>query len=464
MARLPTIGGDNNAWGTVINDFLSVALNTDGSLKSDSINPKNPAYGAIGNGSNDDTTGLQAAFTAAVAGVSGFSACGKVVLLPYGNYKISAPLVLNYPIMLLGLGWGTTITLANGSNCDMIQFNPQSSDWFNGAVIANIKLDGNGDNQTSGGHIVNAKGAVWCLFDHVWFRTPWGSGLYLHDDNLGGYGHHNMIDHCFFDNGSTSNGGDGRGVYITGSDENMVTNSTFQECGRAAAPEPNAYFETAGLNSVVNCKFVGGATGIKLQGSRSLISLNHFDGCKNHNVRLNGSGNIIETNWFYNIGAGSASNTIDGIWVDNIADTRIVNNGFMAYNGTNGSHAFVNLIPGPPTNTYIAGNNMSNVGGGTLGTSRIAYGGTGHDIRSNLGYNPVGPVSAPTMPASTVAYTNNLGSDATVFVAASGATITAITIGGTATGITSGSVRVPARQTIALTYSGGTPTWTWFLE
>ena len=33
MARLPTPGGDPGNWGTVLNDFLSVALNADGTLK-----------------------------------------------------------------------------------------------------------------------------------------------------------------------------------------------------------------------------------------------------------------------------------------------------------------------------------------------------------------------------------------------------------------------------------------------
>ena len=33
MARLPQIGGDNNEWGNVLNTYLSVSLNTDGTLK-----------------------------------------------------------------------------------------------------------------------------------------------------------------------------------------------------------------------------------------------------------------------------------------------------------------------------------------------------------------------------------------------------------------------------------------------
>lgn len=31
---LPTVGGDNNNWGTVLNSFLLVAHNPDGSLKN----------------------------------------------------------------------------------------------------------------------------------------------------------------------------------------------------------------------------------------------------------------------------------------------------------------------------------------------------------------------------------------------------------------------------------------------
>lgn len=34
MARLPTPGGDNNNWGSILNDYLSTAHNTDGSLRN----------------------------------------------------------------------------------------------------------------------------------------------------------------------------------------------------------------------------------------------------------------------------------------------------------------------------------------------------------------------------------------------------------------------------------------------
>lgn len=34
MARLPRPGGDDNTWGDILNDYLSVAHNPDGSLKT----------------------------------------------------------------------------------------------------------------------------------------------------------------------------------------------------------------------------------------------------------------------------------------------------------------------------------------------------------------------------------------------------------------------------------------------
>lgn len=77
---------------------------------------------------------------------------------------------------------------------------------------------------------------------------------------------------------------------------------------------------------------------------------------------------------------------------------------------------------------------------------------------SNIGYNPTGPQTAPTMPASGTALTNPFPFDAMVYI--SGGTVTAIEVGGTATGIISGGVLVPAGETITLTYSAA-PTWVW---
>lgn len=138
MSRLPIVGGDSDVWGEILNDFLSVSLNPDGTLKSSAAGPTGPAgaglvaggstgqmlvkksntdydtkwknnldwinvkdYGA-GNGV-DDT----AAINAAIAAGGG---SGAVIYFPAGNYFISSPLVIDRSgTTLMGAGSQTSI-------------------------------------------------------------------------------------------------------------------------------------------------------------------------------------------------------------------------------------------------------------------------------------------------------------------------------------------------------------------
>jgi len=48
MARLPNPGGDDNTWGNILNDYLLVAHDTDGTLKADAVDASNIQDGSIG--------------------------------------------------------------------------------------------------------------------------------------------------------------------------------------------------------------------------------------------------------------------------------------------------------------------------------------------------------------------------------------------------------------------------------
>lgn len=48
MARLPIVGGDLDNWGTVLNDFLGVAHNTDGTLQSTAVSAAAPVTSVAG--------------------------------------------------------------------------------------------------------------------------------------------------------------------------------------------------------------------------------------------------------------------------------------------------------------------------------------------------------------------------------------------------------------------------------
>lgn len=115
----------------------------------------------------------------------------------------------------------------------------------------------------------------------------------------------------------------------------------------------------------------------------------------------------------------------------------------------------------PPTNTTIVGGRIANNVNApiTAWTSPAVT-----VVRGVDGVNPKGNVTAPAVPASTVATTNTTGYDCTVYIVG-GTSVSAITVGGVATGLTAtpAMVRVPAGQTIAITY-GSAPTWTWFAD
>src|SRR6266702_2883383 len=98
MSRLPAVGGDANAWGSILNDFLSVAHNSDGSLKNLFINLKD--HCKI-DGTSDDSIGFTTAYTLA-------SSLGMGLFHPGGTLvKGNDTLLPTVPI--IGAGPGVSI-------------------------------------------------------------------------------------------------------------------------------------------------------------------------------------------------------------------------------------------------------------------------------------------------------------------------------------------------------------------
>jgi parallel beta-helix repeat protein len=172
------------------------------------------------------------------------------------------------------------------------------------------------------------------------------------------------------------------------------------------------------------------------------------------------SDNVVVNNGHGGIGLDSA--TIQGATVycvGNVLSGNIARDDGANYDAYSGAHTqqgsgIKELSGGQGPNTYL-GNLVS----GNITNWGISS--TGNVLRGNQNYNPVGKFGAqPTVPASGTPYTNTLNADATVFVA--GGTVTAISVGGQPTGLTTpATVRVPAGQSITLTYSAA-PTWVWF--
>ena len=101
------------------------------------------SFGAIGDGVADDATAILSA-------INSLGSLGGRVSLPAGVFGIRSTLALPDNVVLIGAGKNaTTIKLLSGANCNIIE--KKSGADGRGAGIADLTIDGNDANNTSGG-------------------------------------------------------------------------------------------------------------------------------------------------------------------------------------------------------------------------------------------------------------------------------------------------------------------------
>lgn len=404
-------------------------------------------FGATGNGTIDDTAAIQLAINAA-------QAIGGCVFFPPGTYLISASLTYTSDVDFEGTretvnDLGTILKLKAASNTYML-VSTKAINTTTTIKITNLTFDVQATSQTSASGAVFLTKPVHCLFDRVHITNAYDYAVKFVRAADSSFGHHNKFTGCLIDNGSTGNG---RGILFDGCDENWVEFCDF-EFNKGFCIEDNG-----GLQVIRSCVFVsstsdaihcdpgmprttvegcvfdgGNSAAVSIDGIEWIVSGNQFMGVQGNQVALGefGGGHIVTGNQFQ-------SNSTNGL------TTSFVNEN----PGLSGPHG----MPG----NLIADNVLTIIG--TLATGPIVLNNPASKIHHNGGYNPIGHVTSPGIPATTVALANPFEVDAMVIV--SGGTVTVIAIGGVATGLTSGVFRLPAGQTITLTYTVA-PTWTWF--
>lgn len=322
MARLPVPGDDTGTWGTILNDYLSIELNADGTLRRGGdidtatstanaaqtsaagkidkstattkgdllVASASATIGRLGVGSNgqrlvaDSTQALGLAWRetgwllasdfgalfngttddapALQLAINAAISSGKPLALNPGTAIIGSALSINAPITIVGSGRRSTILKAKNSlNSYVISFTGGSAGvGIIGALLSDFGIDGNSANQTAGGGIL-ANGAVQCSFERLHITSSYDWALKLGPITGGAFGHHNRVVSCLFDQGGGS-AGFGGGAWLTSSDENWFLATDFEYLGGATAPvgpTPVMLYDQAGLQHIISCNFVQGS-------------------------------------------------------------------------------------------------------------------------------------------------------------------------------------------------------------
>lgn len=207
----------------------------------------------------------------------------------------------------------------------------------------------------------------------------------------------------------------------------------------------NFYYATAITNIVIsNCVF-DTTIGANTDG---LFVKNVTDGIISNCIVKNSIRHGINvTSPISIVGCISNDNGANGIYIES-------SNCYVSGNVCeNNSDRGIREYTGHNNNTIINNSLRNNTNGAML------YVGAATIVRDNIGYNPVGTVGPPSVPATTVNYVNTYGYPCQVQVY--GGTVTEIDIEDIATGLTSGIFMIPPGGTINITYSV-TPSWRWW--
>ena len=360
-------------------------------------------YGALGNGSNNDAPGIQAAINAAaIAG-------GGIVYIPAGVYILNQ--TLNIPagegLTIQGSGWGTSLKLGNNVNTYALTFGGTDTR----ITVRDLEIDGNYLQQSGVSGGINGAGAIACLFSNIHFTFCRDESLLLAGLTGGAFGHVNRVIGCLFDQ-TTGSAGSGRGVHMTSNDENQIIFCDFEFLGGAGSNAASIYDES-GTNFINSCNFVNGANnskGIWIQNAKSTKVTNcNFDGLSGDNVFIAGQRCIVSNNTFFSPGIAGTAGQASGVYLEfGTSANVIVGNMIASAPGAGVSRdAIRESSSGGGGNNNISHNMI--VTDGAWSFAALDLSGAGSTVIGNTGTPTAGQATlvAGTVTVSTSAITTN---------------------------------------------------------
>lgn len=265
------------------------------------------AYGALGDGTTNDTTNIQSAITAA-------QTSGGTVYFPQGNYSITGLTVTASNVTIRGAGAGaTTLTMRNSSNAPAIAV---SGTGTVNVFISDLKIEGNKANQTSAGFGIR-------------FNTPWSTTDTQHlVQNVDVW---NTQDSCIYITGDTrvvrmfnvrAKTGAWVGFNLEGSDH-MITNCIADFCAA------DGFLITGGNNQFIGCKafycdsFFSGYAGIRITGQRNFLSQCEAQDNYEHGIVLTAGSNSTLSNCIADSNGRGGVGTFSGLYINNSSNVSV---------------------------------------------------------------------------------------------------------------------------------------------
>lgn len=480
--------------GTQVQACLTRVLNVPGTAVGSEYYIDVRKYGATGDGTTDDRAAIQAAINAVAV-------YGGTVFFPAGYYRITGHLDILSNVTLLGT-IGSYITVPTGYNDMILYAAGTSAAPLHDIKVKDLTIIGNGTSDT-----ISSNWFFWVTDVEI-------SGVKTID--TAGYNPiacesctRATISNCTVDGSHSADGVSMSGCFYS----SIVNCKVYNAFDTGVVFAANCCYCTM-VGNIVRQDGMGlsGAMGMCLADSHKCACVgNTVDGggvtnrigiyiFRDGNTNIQSEDITVSGNSVYNTGNGGiilgdvnrctvTGNILDkcatGIsgWNSNyvsVTGNTVMNSPLntigIALNGCTYCTVTANVSSDDQSShtqnygIYLGDNgatysNYNNITGnstyGNVGSQILLSGSLKTDTTAhNKGYNPIGYLgSQPTVPATTVSYTNAFGYDCRVYVI--GGTVTAIAIGGTETGLTSGQLIVSARETITLTYSSA-PTWKWF--
>jgi hypothetical protein len=412
-----------------------------------------------------DTAAIQAVFNA-------LTSAGAPIQARPGTYRISSSLTLpswasvgqpqTFPIWLRGAGYmqdgfwhtqpfGTTF-MAVGLAGDMFQ-GPSTNNIGTHFALEKMTLVGNDATRgatQSAGHLVHIYNPMESWFRDLEVYGAFGSGLFF--DSAGVQGNLVTVDHCRFEKNGTY------GINIQGTIQNLILvchmESNLVGLFGSLAGADQSTIEACIIQNNTQQGVLWGGAQCRLVGN--WIASNGREG-----VQWTGSGGIIEANQTNDNG----SSTIDpkGIRLFNAVGCTVRNNISGAVGLGHQSYGFAE--EGTSDFNNVEGNDLrGNVTAAVFPTPV----GASTRFRGNRGYNPVGAVTTPGFPATTVVVTNTTRVDVVAYIT-NGTSAMTVQVDAVASLMVipasqTGTVRIPASSTFKATYGGGAPSWVWYGE